>query len=180
MSIRLTGRVARARLVASPQLDLFADREALVRDALRPGRKTERYGRRWHVGQVRQDADSLYGRLGFDRMEGADIWQDEIEDFENQSRKSGAAAPFVIRLADLVVVYQPRKQAIRQTAFVQADAGLGEAVAIGRSDGMPDLLRRWNSAIGDEDVTTEVGVSETGEVDRATLLEELDKTALIR
>ncbi|MFI5838671.1 hypothetical protein ACIA8K_02985 [Catenuloplanes sp. NPDC051500] len=270
MSIQ-PGRVARARIVASGQLDLFDAEEKLVRNALKQGRKADRYGRLWHLGQVTYDGEHLYGRLGFDRTENADLWQNDIDDFENLPTKSGAAAPFVVRMVDLVVVYQPRRQAIRPISFVgalrsmlrmdagdgwnvtalpgagtsfddwrqqvdqvtqirfrldqapgpeghpsrvasllsetkpesamiswrseagldlgsdlmrdlmaQAESGAGEIVAFGRSTTMPDALRRWDSAVGDENVTTEVEVNETGEVDRATLLGELAKIGRLR
>ncbi|MEV4535503.1 hypothetical protein AB0J82_16900 [Asanoa sp. NPDC049518] len=69
---------------------------------------------------MRDEAGFLYGRLGFGQQVGVDLWQDEVQDFEKARVDSGIAAPFVIRMSDLVLVYQPRRQGIRPESFAGA------------------------------------------------------------
>lgn len=97
--------------------------DVLVR-VLQPGISTERYGRLWHLGRTEVQEGVLFGRIGFETVRGADLWSAEQRDFFDGHVLAGVAAPFAIRLSDLVVVFQTRGQDIRVTSFVGALRGL--------------------------------------------------------
>lgn len=120
MPSRATERIAAVRLEEPDQGDLFGAGARLIREALIPGRPTERFGRIWHVGKVREEDGVLYGRLGYEERVRVDHWQEEVNDFERAYVDDGIAAPFVIRMSDLAVVYQPRKRVIRPESFASA------------------------------------------------------------
>ncbi|WP_422774211.1 hypothetical protein ACN28C_15860 [Plantactinospora sp. WMMC1484] len=130
MPPRASGKVARVRLVEPQQGNLFGDGAELVRQALHPGQTVERYGRIWHLGQITEENGYLFGRLGYENRVGADLWQEEAKDFEKARIENGLAAPFVIRLSDLVIVFQPRKQEIRPISFAGA---LRSMLTLGKS-----------------------------------------------
>ena len=83
-------------------------------------RESPKGDRVWHLGPVDEDNGYLFGRLGFEQKVDTDHWEEDVEDFTRGSIEKGAAAPFVIRLSDLVVVFQPRKQDIRAASFAAA------------------------------------------------------------
>ncbi|MGI5246650.1 hypothetical protein [Dactylosporangium sp. CA-139066] len=120
MPSRATERIVAVRLEEPDQGDLFGAGPRLIREALIPGRPTERFGRIWHVGKVHEEGGVLYGRLGYEERVRVDRWQEEVNDFERDYVDGGTAAPFVIRMSDLTVVYQPRKGAIRPESFAGA------------------------------------------------------------
>ncbi len=91
-----------------------------LRAALQPGSPELRYGRTWHLSQIHEEQGFLHGRLGFGQQVGVDLWQDEAQDFEKARVDNGVAAPFVIRMVDMVLVYQPRRQGIRPESFAGA------------------------------------------------------------
>ncbi|WBC12779.1 hypothetical protein O7600_16475 [Micromonospora sp. WMMA1998] len=113
------GRVARARIIPPGQLDLFQTAADQVLDALKPGLREERYGRLWRVGQTSVRDGLVYGHLGFQKQVDADLWDDRSQDFTPTAVASGMAAPFALRLADLVVVFQVRRD-IRVMSFTGA------------------------------------------------------------
>ncbi|MFI6230152.1 hypothetical protein ACIBCR_22925 [Micromonospora echinospora] len=114
-----SGRIARARLVSPPQLNLLQTAAAQVRSAMRPGFREERYGRLWRIGQVTENDGHLHGHLGFEKETGADLWDDDRQDFTPTAVQHGLAAPFLIRLHDFAIVFQPR-QDIRIPSFTGA------------------------------------------------------------
>ncbi|MFC5006736.1 hypothetical protein ACFPIJ_54120, partial [Dactylosporangium cerinum] len=120
MPSRATERIVAVRLEEPDQGDLFGAGPRLIREALIPGRPTERFGRIWRVGKVYEEGGVLYGRLGYAERVRVDRWQEEVNDFERDYVDGGIAAPFVIRMSDLAVVYQPRKGAIRPESFAGA------------------------------------------------------------
>ncbi|HZM74552.1 MAG TPA: hypothetical protein VFC19_02435 [Candidatus Limnocylindrales bacterium] len=120
MAARTTARIVRAKLIEPDQTDILGGGAGLVRRALQAGTSEYRNGRAWHVGQIRDEGGYLYGHLGYEQRVGNDQWHGEIKDFAKGSFRRGVAAPFVVRLADLVIVYQPRKGAITPESFVAA------------------------------------------------------------
>lgn len=113
------GRVARARIIPPGQLDLFQTAVEQVQGALKPGLREERYGRLWRVGQTSVRDGHLYGHLGFEKQVDADLWDDRSQDFTPTAIASGMAAPFALRLRDLAVVFQIRRD-IRVMSFTGA------------------------------------------------------------
>jgi hypothetical protein len=95
-----------------------------LRRALVPGATTERYNRLWRLGQVHERNGYLHGRIGFEAKTGADLWDETELDFKPQDVPGGVATPFVIRLSDLVVIFQTRAQDIRVTSFTSALKGI--------------------------------------------------------
>lgn len=116
------GKVVRARITPPGQGDLLGGLigSDLPADALRQGLKCERYGRVWYIGHLSLKDGYMSGRLGYGRTVEADLWRDEVEDFESRTVADGAASPFMIRLSDLALVFQPRKRSIRPSSFAGA------------------------------------------------------------
>src|SRR5690348_15702235 len=109
MATRTTGKIARARIVAPKQLHLYETPADRLRAALTPGLREERYGRLWRLGQIHEKAGNVHGHLGFGKQVDADLWDEDAQDFEPTEVPNGVASPFVIRLADLAMVFQPRR-----------------------------------------------------------------------
>ncbi|PGH41290.1 hypothetical protein COO58_25995 [Micromonospora sp. WMMA1996] len=61
----------------------------------------------------------VYGRLGFEKQVDVDLWDDRSQDFTPSAVAEGMAAPFALRLADLMVVFQIRRD-IRVMSFTGA------------------------------------------------------------
>jgi hypothetical protein len=122
MASRGVGKLARARIVPPDQPSLLESPAEMLLRGIRPGLTTERYGRVWHLGQTVVDSETgfLFGRLGFESTSTADLWDPEAQDFLEGDVPGGVAAPFVIRLRDLVVVFQVRGQDIRVMSFTGA------------------------------------------------------------
>jgi hypothetical protein len=118
MSSRSTERIVLGRLVEPAQGNLLGEAPTLVRTALEPGRPTVRSGRVWHIGDVGEQEGFFYARLGYGARVRADQWQEDAKTFTRTYFIGGVAVPFLIRMSDLVIAYQPRKQDIRQDAFV--------------------------------------------------------------
>ncbi|MFI7603958.1 hypothetical protein ACIBTV_02395 [Micromonospora sp. NPDC049366] len=114
------GKLARARIIPPQQGSVFGTPAEEVAAALVPGAETIRYRRLWRLGQVHQVDGFLHGRLGFESSTGVDLWDEEEQDFEHTDVPGGLATPFAIRLADLALIFQTRKQDIRVTSFTGA------------------------------------------------------------
>jgi hypothetical protein len=74
----------------------------------------------WRLGQVHERDGYLFGRLGYEASTGVDLWDDDEQDFAPTTVPGGLATPFAIRLADLALIFQTRKQDIRVTSFTGA------------------------------------------------------------
>jgi hypothetical protein len=120
MASRSVGKLARAMIVPPLQMNLFAEPADLLRSALQPGFRDERYGRLWRLSRTREESGFICGHLGFESKSGADLWADDEQEFEPAEVPNGAASPFAIRLKDLVIVFQTRRQDIRVASFISA------------------------------------------------------------
>jgi hypothetical protein len=118
MSARSTERIFLGRLVEPSQGSLLGEGADLVRKALEPGRPTVRSAKIWHIGDVGEQEGLFYARLGYGAQVRVDRWQEREKTFTRTHFIGGVAAPFLIRMSDLVIAYQPRKQDIRQSSFV--------------------------------------------------------------
>lgn len=129
MSIPAVGRVARAGIAeptgpalfgppdGSPTLTIRpADR---LRSALHAGYPLERYRRLWRFGQTHELDGCVRGHLGYEREKNATLWDRNKQDFAKAPVPNGAAAPFMIRLSDLTVVFQPKPE-LRLDSFIGA------------------------------------------------------------
>jgi hypothetical protein len=99
---------------------LYETVEQQLLGALVPGTAVQRYSRMWHLGQVRLEDGIVFGHLGYESASGADIWDEAALDFQEVQVPAGVAAPFGIRLADLLLVFQIRTPDIRVTSFIGA------------------------------------------------------------
>jgi hypothetical protein len=129
MASRPTERLVLGRLVEPDQIDLLGGGADLVREALAPGRPTVRSGKVWHIGDVFEQDGLFYARLGFGAPVRVVQWHEQEKTFQRTSFDGGIAAPFLIRMSDLAIAYQPRKQDIRADTFV---ATLREMLKYGR------------------------------------------------
>ncbi|GAB3151969.1 hypothetical protein GCM10027290_41980 [Micromonospora sonneratiae] len=118
VSARAVGKVACARIVAPVHPDFFGS--TLLRHVLRTGEPNERYGRVWRMSKIEEGSGCLHGRLGFERAADQNLWDEAEQDFRRTAVQNGFVSPFVIRLTDLAVVFQPRKQELRVASFVGA------------------------------------------------------------
>src|SRR4051794_24668056 len=103
MASRSTERIVLGRLVEPTQGNLLGEGAALVRKALEPGRPTVRSGKVWHIGDVCEQEDLFYARLGFGAQVRAVQWQEQAKTFTKTFFNGGIAAPFLIRMTDLVI-----------------------------------------------------------------------------
>ncbi|MEV6891014.1 hypothetical protein [Kribbella sp. NPDC051137] len=120
MATRGVGKVARARIVPPAQPSLLTDPGEAVATALSSGLAVERYQRTWRVGGLQRISGALVGRLGFESTHAEDLWDPEIQDFEEVEVPGGVAAPFAVGVDDLLVVFQIRSPFIRINSFVGA------------------------------------------------------------
>lgn len=120
MAPRPVGKLARAMIVPPAQMNLLAEPADLLRSALQPGFRDERYGRLWRLSRTHERSGFVYGHLGFESRSGADLWADDEQEFEQAEVPNGAASPFAIRLTDLAIVFQTRRQDIRVASFISA------------------------------------------------------------
>lgn len=114
-------RVAFARIEAQtlPPNDEQETVAALF-EALTPGTQAERYGRAWRMGQTRPEGKSLVGRIGFQGAGVTELWNEEVNDFEEALLDEGTTSPFAIDPRDLRVVFQVRAGLIRARSFTGA------------------------------------------------------------
>ncbi|WP_433792664.1 hypothetical protein [Actinoplanes sp. CA-252034] len=120
MASRTVGKLARAMIVSPDQMNLLGAPADLLRSALQPGFRDERYKRLWRLSRTREQSGFVYGHLGFESQSEADLWADDEQEFEPAEVPNGAASPFVIRLKDLTMVFQTRRQDIRVASFISA------------------------------------------------------------
>ncbi|WP_433374013.1 hypothetical protein ACQPZX_03060 [Actinoplanes sp. CA-142083] len=129
MSIPAVGRVARAGIAEPQGLALFglpngsptlSIRPAdSLRSALQAGYPLERYRRLWRFGRTRELDGCIRGHLGYEREKNATLWDRTKQDFAKAPVPNGSAAPFMIRLSDLTVVFQPKPD-LRLDSFIGA------------------------------------------------------------
>jgi hypothetical protein len=73
------------------------------------------------MGQAREGDGFLYGRIGFEAEGGVtEVWDPVRLDFAEVAIPSGVTSPFVLRLADLVMVFQTRGAIIKINTFIGA------------------------------------------------------------
>jgi len=103
----------------------FDDPVSHIRATIAPGKRVERYGREWIVGQTDEIDGVLSGRIGFQGEPGtADIWDDEQQDFLQTAVPSGFTSPFAIHLNRLEALMQPRGSIIKVNSLIGAFEGL--------------------------------------------------------
>lgn len=99
-------------------------------DALVPGTLIRHQDKVWRMGQVHRHGEALVGRLGFEASDVAELWDEQLNDFTEDSRATGLTSPFAIdvRTEPLRVAFQVRGRQIQANRFVQVlEALLNEA-----------------------------------------------------
>jgi hypothetical protein len=100
-----------------------------IREATIPGTAAERYERIWRMGQFDEVEGYLFGRIGFQAAGVTELWNSDINDFEEASLPAGTTAPFALNLDLGELAFQRRpSKGIRPQSFVGAfQAPLNEA-----------------------------------------------------
>jgi hypothetical protein len=96
------------------------DMRAALDRAVIPASRVERHGRLWRMGKCRWEGASLVGRLGFQRRDFAEVWDETAQDFTEQEIQAGYASPFAIDPANRRVAFQPRLNLIKVMSFTGA------------------------------------------------------------
>jgi hypothetical protein len=133
--VRRTGRIAFAQITVAEESRLPFDRSEALIASLRPGTSIERYNRRWRMGRVDKLAAALVtGRIGYEATAGtAELWNEQLVDFEETTVLQGRTSPFVVNLPASRVAFQLRGAQIRPRTFTGAfQALLNEASSLYR------------------------------------------------
>ncbi|QIZ98635.1 hypothetical protein [Leifsonia sp. PS1209] len=151
------GRVFTLRFIPPAQQTLLDSPEEHILKAVAPGRRANRYGREWIVGQTVLEVDGssaprvLTGRIGFQGESGtAEIWDDELQDFVPTAIPSGLTAPFAIDLVTLSAAMQPRGSVIKINSLIGAfEALLNADGERWRLEGLkrPMSLAEWKETV---------------------------------
>jgi hypothetical protein len=127
---RRKARIAFATVVpiGGEQLSFFDPSASLV-EAIRPATQVERYNRIWRMGQIRRGGPWISGRIGYETIGGpAQLWSEELQDFEEVSLLEGRTSPFAVHLPTRHVAFQLRMPQIKPRTFTGAfQALLNEA-----------------------------------------------------
>jgi hypothetical protein len=113
------GRIAFATIEALTLGANAAPGQALKR-ALVPGTRVEVRGRTWRMGKWKEEGNALVGRIGFQSSGTAELWDEEIKDFSEETRPLGLTSPFAIDPESLRVAFQLRGREIRAKSFTGA------------------------------------------------------------
>jgi hypothetical protein len=105
------GRIAFARISVADQSQLPFDLAAALVASLRPGTRIERYNRRWRMGRIETiDGALVTGRIGYEATAGlAELWNEQLEDFEETTVLQGRTSPFVIDLNSRRVAFSAQR-----------------------------------------------------------------------
>lgn len=110
-------RLARARVIPPDPLLLFPSPPESVRDILVAGRRHLARTRIWRIGGVRASNDRIVARLGWETQEETDRYDPSVEDFQHEAVIRSRTVTFVVRLADLAVVYERRRAGLSEQDF---------------------------------------------------------------
>ena len=122
------GRVTFASIVVESVVGALAPAEFLEA-ALVPGTLVERRNRQWRMGRWHHEGSMIVGRIGFEAAALAELWDDEIGDFAEASRRTGLISPFAIDPQTMRVVFQLRGRDIRAKSFTSAMQALLNAAS---------------------------------------------------
>jgi hypothetical protein len=117
--VRRTGRIAFAQVTVADESRLPFDRAEALIASLQPGTSIERYNRRWRMGRIEHLPGALVtGRIGYEATAGtAELWNEQLADFEETTILQGRTSPFVINLPSARAAFQLRGSDIRPRTF---------------------------------------------------------------
>jgi hypothetical protein len=104
-----------------PTTIAIADLADAIRESLVPGTATERYERIWRMGQFDEVDNYVFGRIGFEAAGVTELWNADINDFQEARLPAGTTAPFALNLDLGELAFQRRpSKGIRPQSFVGA------------------------------------------------------------
>jgi hypothetical protein len=110
-------RLAQARIIPPIEAALFPSPSEAMRDLVAVGASHLARTRLWHFGGVKQEPNHIVARLGYETKEETDLYDDAAKDFRHGAVLRGRTVKFVIRLADLAVVYARRRAGMTDRDF---------------------------------------------------------------
>lgn len=113
-------KLVRARILEPDQGDLFSSPRDVVVRTLESNPCNVWGDLTWHFGRVQNASGYLSGRLGFERRTDTDVYDLAQRDFTTEAVRQGNTWSFVIRLADLTVVFERRRPGLPDTSFLSA------------------------------------------------------------
>lgn len=114
-----TGRIAFATIEALTLVGA-TDPAGALEQALVVGTRVERHGRVWRMGQWRHEGEAIVGRIGYESSATAELWDEEINDFQETSRPLALTSPFAIDPRAMRVAFQLRGKDIKAKSFTGA------------------------------------------------------------
>ena len=114
---------------------LFPSPPESIRAILIAGQRHLARTRIWRIGGVRSDDEHVVARLGWETAEESDLYDPDIGDFKHEAVLRGRTVTFVVRLADLAVVYERRRAGMSEQDFTT-----GLRIVLRAFDGH----RRWD------------------------------------
>jgi hypothetical protein len=150
-------RLARARIIPPDPPILFPSPPELVRSILSPGQRHLAKTRIWRIGGVRLRGDHLLARLGYESEEESDLYDPRMKDFKHEAIVRGRTVTFIVRLADLAVVFEQRRAGMTERDFTS-----GLRIILRAFDGH----RKWTVAPVDTKTTFDEWVHGVDQVNR--------------
>jgi hypothetical protein len=112
-------RIAFARIRALTLSGTQIPREALEA-AMQVGTRIEWYGRVWRMGPWHREGPSIVGRIGYQSVGMAELWNEAIQDFTEAAPPLGLTSPFAIEPEEMRIAFQVRGSQIKVTSFTAA------------------------------------------------------------
>jgi hypothetical protein len=150
-------KVAQARIIPPDQCELYRSPSEAVHAALLAGASHLARTRTWHFGGVKASTEHVVARLGFEREEDTDLYDEQAEDFRHEAVVRGQAVMFAVRLVDLAVVYERRRGGMAERDFRS-----GFQLMLKEVDRRPD----WSVVALDDPVTFEQWATGVNSVNR--------------
>jgi hypothetical protein len=112
-------RLASARILPPAQMDILQSPSNAVRHTLLDEGGYLARARTWMFGGVRPDVDYVFARLGYQAKRNENVYDRSAKDFREEAVRKGRAVNLVVRLADLVVVYERQSAAMSDHEFIR-------------------------------------------------------------
>ncbi|MFI7545655.1 hypothetical protein [Actinoplanes sp. NPDC049599] len=112
-------RLASARILPPAQMDMLQTPSDAVRHTLLNEGGYLARTRTWMFGGVRPDVDHVFARLGYQTKKNENVYDPAAKDFREEAVRKGRAVNLVVRLTDLVVVYERQSAAMSDHEFIR-------------------------------------------------------------
>ena len=128
-------RLASARILPPAQMDILRTPSEAVRHTLLDEGGYLARTRTWLFGGVRPDVDHVFARLGYQAKKNENVYDPTAKDFKQEAVRKGRAVNLVVRLTDLVVVYERQSAAMSDHEFIRGFRHMLRSV---------NSLQQWN------------------------------------